>query len=84
MLNGDVNSFRGQRPETAMTWTDNASNESGFIVEWSTTTSFDDPAGTDYAPPNSSGNPVNFTASGPFDPATSYYFRVSAYNDYGP
>ncbi len=66
----------------AMSWTDNASNESGFIVEWSTTTSFDAPAGTDYAPAHTGTGTVNFTATGPFDPATSYYFRVMAYNDY--
>ncbi len=66
----------------AMSWADNADNEDGFIVQWPTTTSFDDPAGYDYAPANAGTGTVSFTAAGPFAPGTSYYFRVLAYNDY--
>lgn len=54
------------------TWTDNSSNEDGFIIRWSTGKSYDIPT------PNSTGITLDFN----FNPS-GYEFTISAYNDAG-
>jgi fibronectin type 3 domain-containing protein len=58
-----------------LTWTDNSSNESGFVVEWATNSTFT--AGDTTA--NVGANVTSYSATG-LSAGTTYWFRVRATN----
>ena len=57
-----------------VTWTDNSSNETNFVLERSTSASFTSPTSTTLA-----ANATSASATG-LTPGTTYYFRVKATN----
>ena len=61
---------------------DNATNEDGFVLEWSLADSPFAADGSACAPANTGTGTVSFIGAGSFVPDTDYYFRVCAYNSF--
>jgi FtsP/CotA-like multicopper oxidase with cupredoxin domain/fibronectin type 3 domain-containing protein len=65
-----------------LSWTDNATNETGFTVQRATNATFTTGLVSTAVPGVNSGNPVNYTLNG-LTTGTRYYFRVQATNAAG-
>ncbi len=68
--------------EADISFTDSATNEDGFVLEWSLADSPFSAEGSAYAPANTGTGTVGFVGGGSFAPDTDYYFRVCAYNSF--
>ena len=62
-----------------LTWTDNSAAESSYIVEQSSNNG----AALQRLSPAASSNATSYVATGPFNPSTTYSFRVRAYANLG-
>lgn len=63
-------------PQVIMSWSDNANNETGYTIEWSTKSNFMDILGSQTVPAN-----TTTFQTGNLSPKTKYYFRVRAIGD---
>ncbi len=61
-----------------LTWADNSSNESGFVIEWATNSAFTQNTASKTVAANSTSASVTG-----LNVATTYYFRIRAYDAYG-
>jgi predicted phage tail protein len=70
--------LKGNKAQVNLTWIDNANNETGFIIQWTT-----DPTFTlGLVSANVSANATTYTASS-LARSTQYYFRIRAGNGAG-
>nr|MBC8873616.1 fibronectin type III domain-containing protein [Planctomycetota bacterium] len=73
---GTASAWIGPFGRVDLSWTDNSNNETGFVIEVSTSPTFQN-ATRLTAPANSTTLSQNFLWRG-----TSYYYRIRAENDY--
>ena len=70
--------LKGNKAQVTLSWTDNANNETGFIIQWTT-----DPTFTlGLVSANVGANVTTYTA-GSLARGTQYYFRIRAGNGVG-